>query len=126
MHLAGACFGFLYYRTGWCLASLIPGKWSFKGLSRRLRGTNLRVHREEEPDDAHAEPVSQQRVDEILAKISREGEGSLTSQERRDLEEASRRYRGHRKPGVSRGKPVGQALPCLTYADSPLCRDRVT
>ena len=91
-HLAGAFFGVLYYRTGWCLASLIPQKWSLSGLRRR---TKLRVHREQ--DDGPDEPVTQQRVDELLAKISREGESSLTDKERRELEEASRRYRGHQR-----------------------------
>ena len=36
------------------------------------------------------------RVDELLEKISREGEASLTNEERRELEEASRRLRGRR------------------------------
>ena len=34
------------------------------------------------------------RVDELLAKISREGISSLTDEERRFLQEASQRYRG--------------------------------
>jgi hypothetical protein len=44
----------------------------------------------------------QQQVDDILAKISREGEASLTPDERRTLEEASRKYRGD---GGSGGAP---------------------
>ena len=38
-----------------------------------------------------------EKVDEILQKISREGEASLTKQERRTLEEASRRYQRRRE-----------------------------
>jgi len=91
-HLAGVFFGALYAQTGWCLASLIPQKWSLPKFRRR---TKLRVHREQ--DDGPDEPVTQQRVDELLAKISREGESSLTDKERRELEEASRRYRGHQR-----------------------------
>jgi hypothetical protein len=36
------------------------------------------------------------KLDEILAKIAREGRGSLTDEEKRVLEEASRRARSRR------------------------------
>ena len=31
-HLAGAAFGFLFYKTGWQLGSLLPGRFSLRGL----------------------------------------------------------------------------------------------
>jgi membrane associated rhomboid family serine protease len=103
-HLAGAFFGFVYYRTHWTLFSLWPGRF-FSGAFRRPK---YRVHRGDDDGNARGggsagseQRQLQQQVDDILAKISREGEASLTSAERRTLEEASRKYRGHR-PG---GKP---------------------
>jgi membrane associated rhomboid family serine protease len=88
-HLAGVAFGFIYYKSGWNLGRLIPA-----GLSRKLRPT-LRVHDPSdtpEPDYRDLNKV----VDEILEKISREGEASLTKKERQTLEDASRRYQRRR------------------------------
>lgn len=88
-HLAGVAFGFIYYKSGWNLGRLVPS-----GLSRRLRPT-LRVH---DPSDEHAPDQRDlsKVVDEILAKITREGEASLTKKERQTLEDASRRYQRRR------------------------------
>jgi len=101
-HLAGVAFGFLYYQTHWTLFSLWPGRL-FSGAFRRPK---YRVHRGDEDGNARGSGSAgneqrqlQQQVDDILAKISREGEASLTAAERRTLEEASRKYRGHR-PGA--------------------------
>lgn len=87
-HLAGAAFAYLYYATGWHLGRLWPGRFSLKSLKPRPK---LRVH---EPE--HDESLSDQ-VDRILEKISREGEASLTAQERRTLEDASRRYQQRKR-----------------------------
>ncbi len=100
-HLSGAAFGFLYFKTGWNLFRLWPS-----GLKLRIpmRGPKFRIHRE--PDEEEEEMPAddylttgriQQRVDEILEKISRTGEGSLTDEERRFLSEASRRYQQQRR-----------------------------
>jgi membrane associated rhomboid family serine protease len=88
-HLAGAAFGFLYYRTHWTLFSLWPGHW----FTQTFRRPKFRVHRGDDRD-SRDDPQLQQKVDQILSKISREGEASLTADERRTLEEASRKYRG--------------------------------
>jgi membrane associated rhomboid family serine protease len=100
-HLAGAAFGVLYCQTRWTLFSLWPSRL-FSGMFRRPK---YRVHRGDDDGDtrgggsAGEQRQLQQQVDDILAKISREGESSLTAAERRTLEEASRRYRG-REPGA--------------------------
>lgn len=86
-HLAGMFFGYVYYKTHWTLFSLWPGGW-LKGFKRR----KYRVYRGDR-DDGHDKRPLQQQVDDILAKITREGESSLTAAERRTLEEASRKYR---------------------------------
>ncbi len=92
-HLTGVGLGFLYYRTGFSLAQLWPSNWSLKKLKR---GPKLRVHNEtsEAGDDPRA---WQMQVDAILEKISQQGEASLTADERKILEEASRRYQQRRQ-----------------------------
>jgi len=103
-HLAGAAFGFLYYRTGWNLFRLWPRGWSAGRIRMPMRGPKLRVHRESDdeineppPDDYLTTGRLQKRVDELLEKISRTGEGSLTDEERQFLADASRRYQQQRR-----------------------------
>jgi membrane associated rhomboid family serine protease len=87
-HLGGALAAFLYYGTGWSLGRLVPRRLSLPRFKRRPK---LRVH-----EPPRREPDLGLRVDRILEKISREGEASLTADERRTLEEASRRYQRRR------------------------------
>ncbi len=83
VHLAGAAFAAAYFYLGWNLGAMLPSQ-----LLKRLTAPKLRVHKpaKDDPRDLNA------RVDEILAKIHRSGEASLTNDERRTLEEASKRY----------------------------------
>ncbi|NIP86186.1 MAG: rhomboid family intramembrane serine protease, partial [Planctomycetales bacterium] len=83
-HLAGAAYGYLFYRTQWDLSRVVPGPGRWRWLRGRPR---VRIHQPERDEDALAG-----EVDRILEKIGREGEGSLTAGERRTLEKASRRY----------------------------------
>lgn len=87
-HLAGAAFAYIYYATGWNLGRWWPSKFSLGSLKPRPK---LRVH-EPERDESLSD-----QVDRILEKISREGEASLTAQERRTLEDASRRYQQRKR-----------------------------
>lgn len=87
-HLAGAAFAFAYYRFGWNLGRFVPQNVRLPRLKRR---PNLKIH-----DPSSDERRLNQRVDEILAKISLEGEQSLTKEERRVLQDASRRYQRRR------------------------------
>jgi membrane associated rhomboid family serine protease len=82
-HLAGAAYGFLYFKTNWTLGSLWPSSAKFS----RMRAPKLKVH---DPDEVE-ENFSEQ-VDEILKKIQDHGQDSLTAKERKILEQASRRY----------------------------------
>jgi len=84
-HLAGAAAGYLFYRTRWQLGALWPSQW-FKGLRR----PKFKIHQPDESQQDDAELKAE--VDRILEKISRQGESSLSSRERRTLEDASRRY----------------------------------
>lgn len=90
-HIAGALFGLLYARTGWSLASLVPSRWP---KWAKFGGPSLRVHADD--DHPRTQREVQERVDQILEKISREGEASLTPDERRELEDLSRRFRNRR------------------------------
>jgi len=86
-HIGGLIFGFLYFR--WNMR--ITRWWDqFAGriAARRRRG-KLRVFTESPEPESN---LSLQ-VDDILEKISREGEASLTSRERNILAQASKQYR---------------------------------
>ena len=86
-HIGGLIFGFLYFR--WNMR--ITRWWDqFAGriATRRRRG-KLRVFTEAPEPESN---LSSQ-VDDILEKISREGEASLTSRERNILAQASKQYR---------------------------------
>lgn len=89
-HLGGAAFGIAYKYYGWRLSGFFSG-WK-NPLKRRPRKPKLRVHR---PDDDSSDRVDQldAKVDALLAKISEQGEASLTDEEREILAEASRKYR---------------------------------
>ena len=86
-HLIGGIFGALYYRQGWKLDGMKFGKLS-KLFSSRPK---LRVHN----PGSSAEKL-QQDADQLLEKISRQGEESLTSKERKILKKYSERLRKDR------------------------------
>jgi membrane associated rhomboid family serine protease len=89
VHLAGAAFAFLYYQQRWNLGRLVPRR---DGWLRNWRRPKLRIH-DPQPSDRD---LSEQ-VDQILEKIHREGESSLTRKERQVLENASRQYQRKRE-----------------------------
>ncbi len=91
-HLGGIIFGVLYFR--WDMN--ITRWWdNFAGRARKIdlpRTTNLKVFNpgvQPEIDDS-------EKIDEILAKISRSGESSLTARERRILVNASEHMKSTR------------------------------
>ncbi len=86
-HLAGAAFAFLYFRSHINLGRLLPARFSFS-LNWFKPRPQLRVH---DPKDNH--PQVDEQADRILDKLHRQGETSLSSKERRILEEYSRRMR---------------------------------
>lgn len=97
-HLGGAAFGALYFQFNWHISSYWP---DFSGMWKGVRSTvkvgarpKLKIHH---PEAEGYEPADEAAVDRVLQKISREGEASLSEDERRILEEASRRYQRRRK-----------------------------
>ncbi len=89
-HLGGVAFGAIYYYSGFNLGRLVPRRFSLPSFKLKPK---LRIH--DESGDRTLD--LNQQVDQILEKISREGESSLTKSERRTLEEASRRYQRRRQ-----------------------------
>ena len=86
VHLLGAAYAFLYFKTGWDLTTLfMPTQWrgKFKMPSRRPK---LKLH---DPEDRYDQ--LDQQADTVLKKLHREGESSLSAKERRILEDYSRR-----------------------------------
>jgi membrane associated rhomboid family serine protease len=88
VHLTGAAFAALYYRFGWRLSGLLAFRLPRIRLRRRPK---LRLH-----NPGRREIDLSAEVDQILDKINRSGEASLTREERRTLEEASREFRRRR------------------------------
>lgn len=93
VHLIGAAFALLYFQLGWNFGRLV--NFDFASWRRWRRRPRLRVHHPESEVDE--EQINEDEVDRILAKIHREGEASLTTRERRTLQEASREYQRKRQ-----------------------------
>jgi membrane associated rhomboid family serine protease len=92
-HLGGMAFAFVYYKRDWKLETML-GDVSLQSIRGRFRrGPKLRVHRPAR-EESHFD--MQSRMDELLEKISREGEASLTSDERDALNRISRELRSRK------------------------------
>jgi len=91
-HLGGAAFALAYYLLHWNFGRMQQSAavW-LKGRSR----PSLKVFKPHQESDG---PVADDEVDRILEKIHRNGENSLSRQERRILENASREYQRRRRP----------------------------
>jgi membrane associated rhomboid family serine protease len=87
-HIGGVIFALVYYKASWQLSNWVPSQMKMPKLRRR---PPLRVH-----DPADDVDDTEDAVDVILRKIREHGQDSLTSQERRILEEASREYQKRR------------------------------
>ncbi len=95
-HLGGAAFGFLYVHFQWRLTGLGEGMT----MPRWRRTPRLRIVRAEERRSEPApepEMRPQSRLDEVLAKISRSGQSSLTEEERAILHSESDRLKNRRR-----------------------------
>ncbi|MEX2092235.1 MAG: DUF6576 domain-containing protein, partial [Pirellulales bacterium] len=88
-HIGGALFALIYFKAGWQLSNWLPSRLKLPKLGGR---PPLRVH---DPTD-DADDGTEDAVDNILRKIREHGQDSLTGQERRILEEASREYQKRR------------------------------
>jgi hypothetical protein len=96
-HLGGFAAGFLYLKTDWRASQAI------QSMGKAARGRRFaivpREEREAATSDHHrqsenaGEKKTLDAVDRVLDKISAEGMGSLTEQERKLLDEVSKKHR---------------------------------
>ncbi len=86
-HLAGAAFGAAYYHFGWNLTRLLSGNW-WGWVSRLKSRPKLKVH---DPEVYYGDLDAE--ADALLTKVHLYGEESLTGDERKKLEDYSRRMR---------------------------------
>lgn len=93
VHLFGAGFAAVYFFSKWNLGKL--GKWWDKVLSLIPFGRKgLKIYK---PTEEHGiSHRTQKEADRLLEKIHKEGQESLTSKERRFLEDYSRSVRNRR------------------------------
>jgi len=93
VHLVGAAFAICYYRFGWNCSRLLPSFGGVRGAASRLKPRpRLKIHDPDEYDRKKDE-----EGDRVLEKVNREGMDSLTSKEKRILEDYSRRMREKRR-----------------------------
>jgi membrane associated rhomboid family serine protease len=87
-HLGGLAFGYLYFRFQWRFERMFAGfrlSSDERAARKRISRGSLKLY--EPPDNLD------ERVDQILEKISQSGEASLTDEEREILKAASHRYK---------------------------------
>ncbi len=93
-HLGGAAFGMAYKHFNWRISGGWNDLMSRWRLWRIRRRSKARLYQpDEKPKPQKPTDDIGQKVDELLDKISKHGESSLTDSEREFLAEASRRYR---------------------------------
>ena len=88
VHLVGAAYAYMFFRTRWTLAEMLPAALvSGKGFSNPLKSKpKLKVH---DPGEGQDSKLAEQ-ADKILKKLHERGESSLSGRERRILEQYSR------------------------------------
>jgi membrane associated rhomboid family serine protease len=84
-HLGGAIGGYLYVKNRGFFRKFSEFHWS---PSRYLQKRKMLQYQKQMYDQLHAK----ERVDELLAKISKSGMNSLSSKEKKFLKEASAKY----------------------------------
>ena len=99
-HIGGAIFGFLYWKCNWQLMPMID---RFRGSKRSQNNRWRNASSNEKKRSAKIIPMhgpykafpsdEEQRMDDILAKISAEGKDSLTAEEEQFLIDASKRLK---------------------------------
>jgi hypothetical protein len=98
VHLTGAAIGLAYWGLGLNFGRMPGGRELATGWSK-LRSLfrprpSVRIHKELDEDEEEDLEI---QADRLLAKIARQGEASLTAQERRILETYSRRIRDRQR-----------------------------
>ncbi|HEX6063470.1 MAG TPA: rhomboid family intramembrane serine protease [Longimicrobiales bacterium] len=96
-HFGGFAVGFIYLKFGASLGGPMEKLQRFTSSRRRklkvIPGQAQSLKREEPPRRRRAEEEVLDEVDKVLDKISTHGMASLTAEERKLLDEVSKRYR---------------------------------
>ena len=102
-HLGGLLFGFLYYRYDWRLAPFwdrLMGLFGQRRIQGRIRRSGLKVHQVAAEDPGPVKPEKTKadlrfddQLDDVLKKITEQGQDSLTEREKKILVLGSQRYR---------------------------------
>jgi hypothetical protein len=89
VHLSGAAYAYVFFRTQWEMSELIPGlSGGTSSISNLLKSKpKLTIHN---PRQDRREEQLASKADEILEKLHQQGESSLTPTERKILEDYSR------------------------------------
>lgn len=93
-HIGGAIFATMYFYSKIKFTEFMPSAF-FSGLLKSK--PKLSIHDPDEDDIDEAYERESKMADEILDKLHREGEGSLSRKERKILERFSKRVRKKRK-----------------------------
>jgi membrane associated rhomboid family serine protease len=104
VHLAGAVFGFTYYKFNWRVAPLWQALLRFR-LPQRRQQPRLRIYEEEPtprrpvvtPPPAEIDEHLEAKVDAVLEKVARHGRDSLSESEKALLVRASEVYKRKQK-----------------------------
>jgi len=115
-HVAAAAFAFLYHHYSFRVSRFLPSRPA-RGIKPKSR-PQLQIFRDEATDDDSRVPVAstsapathdshsldeqlEAKLDQVLEKVKKEGQSSLTEEERAVLFRASEIYRKRRKLGGS-------------------------
>lgn len=93
-HLGGMAFGYLYFKQNLQLGSFLNGMTKWWKVKRS--GFKVVSDRDDVKTDRRTQKLEAE-MDALLAKISRDGESSLSRSERRTLESVSRELRNRRQ-----------------------------
>ena len=89
VHLVGAAYAWIFFKTRWELSQLVPGAAAEFNFQRLFKShPKLKVHAPSRNESKHDQLA--EKADAVLQKLHQQGEASLTARERKILEDYSR------------------------------------
>ena len=102
-HLGGLLFGFLYYKNDWRLSPYWDrwmGIFGQRKINTRIRRSSMKMYQGDFKENERDEPAKTKadlhfddQIDEVLRKISEQGQDSLSEREKKILTLGAKRYR---------------------------------
>lgn len=101
VHLIGAAYAWIFFKTQWEISQIIPGlssgRMSMPSMSNLFKSKpKLRVHSPGPASNNVQHDKLAAKADDILKKLHQQGEASLTARERKILEDYSRSIKQNR------------------------------